>query len=318
MLPNRRRPTRDERSARFAWLGHGPRHGLWPVRVDPGRPASEAVVLAAGCGSRLGPIGRDQPKCLLEIGGRRLIDHQLTSLREAGIERVIVVAGFEHRQVEAAVRGRADVIVNPAWTNTNSLVSFLLAAPWVSGNIMVINGDVLCHPTIVSRVARARGSAVAYDSTSGSDPEHMKIVHDRGRLVRMAKEIATDQVAGENLGVLRLDRAVVKAVAEAGAKLVADGCEKAWLAEAIVAVTPRHAIHCLDMANLPWIEIDFPTDLARARGEVWPSIQTRPSSAEARPRVREVRWAGAQRHDRLAIPVLADEASMESIETGPR
>ncbi len=59
-----------------------------------------AAILAAGVGSRLDPLTRDRPKCLVKVGGRPILQHQLDALRAAGIERVIIVVGYQ----EAAVR----------------------------------------------------------------------------------------------------------------------------------------------------------------------------------------------------------------------
>ena len=52
----------------------------------------DALILAAGQGSRL---KRGCPKCLIEIGGRPLIHRQLDALYGAGVDRVIVVAGYQ-------------------------------------------------------------------------------------------------------------------------------------------------------------------------------------------------------------------------------
>ena len=59
-----------------------------------------AAILAAGVGSRLDPLTRDRPKCLVRVGGRAILRHQLDALRAAGIERVIIVVGYQ----EAVVR----------------------------------------------------------------------------------------------------------------------------------------------------------------------------------------------------------------------
>jgi glucose-1-phosphate thymidylyltransferase len=52
-----------------------------------------AVILAAGRGTRLAPISERYPKPVLPVMGKPLIEHQLESLREAGVERTIVVVG---------------------------------------------------------------------------------------------------------------------------------------------------------------------------------------------------------------------------------
>jgi choline kinase len=229
----------------------------------------DAIILAAGAGTRLG-TGR--PKCLTQIGGRLLIDHQLDALAAAGVRSPVVVVGFQREQVCDALRGRARVVVNERYAETNSLYSFLLAREQVRAATFVLNADVLFDPRVAIRLARRRGSALACDSTSGHEAEHMKVEIRRGNLRSMSKTLATRRCAGENLGVLRLDARAARLAFAAAHKLIAGGDEQAWLAAAINVVARRERIECVDVAGTPWVEIDFPADLEHARGMVWPAI----------------------------------------------
>ena len=47
----------------------------------------QALILAAGRGTRMGEKTSELPKCLLEVGGRALIEHQLETLAECGVVR---------------------------------------------------------------------------------------------------------------------------------------------------------------------------------------------------------------------------------------
>ena len=78
----------------------------------PGFPAvtdlpQTAILLAAGSARRLGHLTRQQPKCLLEVGGRSLIEHQVDALRRAGIEEIVVVTGHDADAVRAALGDRS-------------------------------------------------------------------------------------------------------------------------------------------------------------------------------------------------------------------
>jgi NDP-sugar pyrophosphorylase family protein len=59
-----------------------------------------AVVLAAGRGTRMGPLTANVPKPLLALRGRPIIEHILTGLHAAGIREVVVVTGYLAEQIE--------------------------------------------------------------------------------------------------------------------------------------------------------------------------------------------------------------------------
>jgi CTP:molybdopterin cytidylyltransferase MocA len=58
-----------------------------------------AVLLAAGEGSRMGSV----PKSLLRLQGIPLLHRHLMALRESSIDEIVVVTGYHHEQIEAAI-----------------------------------------------------------------------------------------------------------------------------------------------------------------------------------------------------------------------
>jgi len=50
----------------------------------------KGILLAAGLGTRLGDLGRDTPKCLIQVGSEPLIERLLAQLFDAGIQKVLI------------------------------------------------------------------------------------------------------------------------------------------------------------------------------------------------------------------------------------
>jgi choline kinase len=213
------------------------------------------------------------PKCLVEVGGRPLLLHQLDAVRSAGAEQVTLVVGHCHEQVRAVAGGEVSFVLNDRYADTNSLYSFWLAQA-ARGDLFVLNCDVLFPAHFLHQLVGTGGSALAFDSGSGEEDEHMKVCVEMGRLVRMSKQLPPGRRHGENVGVLRLTEAAAQAAFAAAAALVGRGRERDWLGAAVNAIAPNHPISCVDIAGFPWVEIDFPHDLARARTRIWPAIES--------------------------------------------
>jgi N-acetyl-alpha-D-muramate 1-phosphate uridylyltransferase len=65
-----------------------------------------AMVLAAGLGKRMRPLTASRPKPLIEVAGRALLDHVLSKLKDAGVERVVVNVHYLADSVEAHLAAR--------------------------------------------------------------------------------------------------------------------------------------------------------------------------------------------------------------------
>lgn len=100
-----------------------------------------AVIAAAGLGSRL---GMGKPKCLIEIGGMTILEHQLMLLDH--IEDLRVVVGFEEDLVIDLIRKlRPETIIvrNPGYRSTTTLHSYVMGASYLNDDCLFLDGDIL-------------------------------------------------------------------------------------------------------------------------------------------------------------------------------
>ena len=233
----------------------------------------QAVILAAGTGSRLGTVSNGLPKCLLPIGGRPLIEHQLETLADAGIGSVLVVVGHKADDVRKTVGDRAEYIDNSRFEETNSLYSLWLAKDWIKGPFVLLNGDLFFHPDILHRLLAKEGNAIAFDSSSAIGAEQTKVAIQNGKVIDLGKDISAELTRGESLGLICFDAVGCEALFPRVNAMIHNGGEKSWVMEAVRSECTALAFKAVNIAGLPWAEVDFPHDLIRAQREVWSAIR---------------------------------------------
>jgi L-glutamine-phosphate cytidylyltransferase len=232
----------------------------------------QAVILAGGVGSRLEKLTNGKPKCLVEIGGRSLILHQLEALSDHGVGPVLMVVGYNHEAIRAVVGQRVEYLVNERFRDTNSLYSLWLAREWVKGPFVLLNADLFFDPEILARLLEDPGNVLAYDSTSSRGREQTKVAIRGRKVIDLGKDLPPASARGESLGLLKFEADGAKAMIEVAAQQIAGGHEQAWVIDATRAVCKMVPVYGTNVAGLPWTEVDFPHDLEEARSAVWPAI----------------------------------------------
>lgn len=297
----------------------------------------KAVILAAGLGSRLGEKAKGRPKALQKVGGRTLIEHQLEALSAEGVGPVAVVVGHAEDQIRAVLGESVEYVLNARPDETNSLYSLWLARDWLDGDVLILNSDLLFHPDILKRLLKQPGSALAFDSGSHGGAEQTKVGLSGKRVTDLGKDFPETGARGENLGLIKLDApgaAVLRMRAEA---IIANGGKQTWVTEAVRSVLAEVEVIGVNVAGLPWVEIDFPYDLDTARRHVWPEIERSlrpgwrglrklrvPMAAAAMAAFTFVVWGASAQVGPASVdweslePALGESVPLQRLERGPQ
>jgi choline kinase len=233
---------------------------------------TQALILAAGIGRRFGQTPAGVAKCMLKIGNQTLLEHQLGQLQRMGIEQIGVVVGHAADSIRALIGNACSYFMNPRYQETDSLYSLWLAREWINGPFILLNGDVIAHPQIYQLLQGAEACTLLYDSRSGHQEEHMKVKLNGPQLLELGKHLPTKESHGENVGMIKFNQAGAAKLFQAANCLVADGGDRMWAVAAVNQVAEQVGIRCVDIAGLPWAEIDFPEDLIYAQARIWPLL----------------------------------------------
>jgi choline kinase len=234
----------------------------------------KAVILAAGRGKRLYPYTKYIPKCLLDIGGETILEHQINHIRDCGIDEVVIVVGFGFEKVENFLRNydglgmKIKTLYNPFYQSTNSLISLWIARGEMDHDIVVMNGDDVFEIEVLEQALGAREEKVCLPIKvkKNYEEEDMK-VHVRGkRIIEIGKSL-TNRSSAESVGIRVFRDTGVEFLKRAiEEEMRIDGAENKWYISAIHRLIKKgYKVKSLDINDLFWMDVDYPSDLFKAR-----------------------------------------------------
>jgi L-glutamine-phosphate cytidylyltransferase len=234
----------------------------------------EALILAAGKGSRLHPHTDHIPKCLLEVGGKSILDHQLTVLERSGINRVHIVTGNLDQVVQAHLHKHwshlsIDVIYNPYYEFTNVIGSFWFGIQRIQDDFVYMHADTIFDLAILQRLLAAKSAICLAVQRKPCGEEEMKVYTEGARLRYITKTRSAVEAYGEFLGVAKLDRQVVPYLQQQASSSMRSKQFNLFFEAILQSICDEDLfpIELVDVAQLYWNEIDFIEDLERARTE---------------------------------------------------
>jgi len=238
----------------------------------------KGVILAAGKGSRLNGTAGDKPKCLVEVGGITLLERQISTLADAGIDDIVVVVGCQADRVRAACGSRVAYVENARFSETNSLYSLWTARALLYEGFVVLNCDVLFHPGLLNDLLIThQDAALLIDYRQPGDPafgdEEMKVKVRSGLVVDMSKTMDPSDADGENVGIVKFGPKSAPHLVSILDRVVAEGGLRDWAPKAFREFAQDRPLQAVGTGDRPWIEIDFPEDYRRAVREILPALE---------------------------------------------
>ena len=118
----------------------------------------QALMLAAGMGRRLGKYTEECTKCMIRVGGRTLLERVVEALQLAGIQKFVVVVGWEHEQLIQYIRENItgmefDFVYNYDYAETNNIYSLYLAREKLTqDDTILLESDLVFDCNLIQRM----------------------------------------------------------------------------------------------------------------------------------------------------------------------
>ena len=207
-----------------------------------------ALILAAGFGSRLMPLTQKQPKCMVEYKGKKIIDYEINALQVSGIKKIGVVGGylfdvlFSYLSTTYKIK---DIFCNDDFANTNMVETFFSAKKFLQQciedrqDLIISYADIIYHPRVVQKLMQTQGDfCIVVDlewrklwekrfDNPLSDVETLKIA--QGKIIELGKKPkGYDDIEGQYIGLFKFSytflKRVIQEYEEMDREALYDGC----------------------------------------------------------------------------------------------
>ena len=174
---------------------------------------TKSLIIAAGLGSRLKKHTENLPKCMLDFGGKTLLQRQLDAYKKNGIKDISLIRGYKKEKINyKGIR----YFENPDYLNNNILNSIFYGEDVINGNIIISYSDILFDSFVVKRVLETdydisvvvdidwRGYYVGRKDHPISEAENV-IFNSNNEVIKIGKiNTGNEEVHGEFIGMIKL------------------------------------------------------------------------------------------------------------------
>ena len=219
----------------------------------------EAIILAAGMGTRLGSL---IPKPLTSlVNEKTILDYQIQNLvQKPQINNIYLVIGYK-KEIIMEKFPNLLFVYNNAYARTNTAKSLLAALSKIEDDVIWMNGDVFFEPEILELLLESKASACLVDQKKCGAEEIKYKLNGDGFIHQLSKSVKNAK--GEALGINVIRQPDLKEFRDELAKVgETDYFEKAL---ENLTMSEKLKLAPIDVGRHFCREIDFEEDLAEVQ-----------------------------------------------------
>ena len=129
----------------------------------------QAIMLAAGKGSRLGKYTKNNTKCMLNVHGKTLLERAIDALLEANVKKFILVLGYKGDNVKKYIEENGldkkiniEYVYNDIYDTTNNIYSLYLAKDYLTkDDTILLESDLIYDTSVVKKLVNSQYESAA-------------------------------------------------------------------------------------------------------------------------------------------------------------
>ncbi|MGG7178087.1 winged helix-turn-helix transcriptional regulator [Clostridium paraputrificum] len=233
-------------------------------------PVKQAVILAAGRKKDF-----DIPVAGLKLEDETIIEKNIRILKENGIKKIIVVAGYNYGFLADLLKNESNVVLvnNERYNWTGNMTSLALASNHVEEDFLLIEGDLVFESTaIIKLLEDQRRDVLLITNESGSGDEGFVQLKD-GYLFKLAKDIHQfNRIDGEMIGIAKISYKLYKMMLKEFEGNINPYLNYEYM---ILDVARDYKVPCLKLDDLAWSEVDTEEQYKKVSNYIYSKIKRR-------------------------------------------
>lgn len=120
----------------------------------------KALILAAGLGSRLQELTKQQPKCMISVNNEKLIDRLIKTLGDNNVTTIGVGTGYLANYLKDYLLKtypdfNFEFFDNPIYDKTNNIYSLYQARDFLNDDCLLIESDLIFQPKLITELLQS-------------------------------------------------------------------------------------------------------------------------------------------------------------------
>ena len=229
----------------------------------------QAVICAAGRGSRVARLTEKYPKALLPVGDKRVIEHILEALVASGITKVIVVVGYRKEAVMSYLGNEhkgcfVTYVENDHFDISDNLYSMWLAREHITDGMLFLNGDTIFHPDILKNFLTSTAeNAVVVDRINIED--HPVSAHIQNEVVVEIGHDIEKNSHGNAFGIYKLSQSASERYFSIVEEVFINGPKRGGFFMPLNELTTEFKVKPFFSNDSRWVNINTEKDYEKAK-----------------------------------------------------
>lgn len=232
----------------------------------------QAIIMAAGMGTRFGQMTEDIPKGFIPFKGEPMVVRSIKTLIDCGIDRIVIGTGYKKEKYEelAAHYPQIECVFSPRYAETNSMYTLYNCRQAIGDNdFLLLESDLVFEKKAITSLLESpyKDAMLITPVTKFQDQYYVEMNSDN-ELVNCSTDKTQINPSGELVGIHKICSGFYHTLVSEYEKIICDKPKLGYEFQLLDISKRIKPMNVLKLDGLQWYEIDDVNDLEYAEKNV--------------------------------------------------